>query len=428
MNRLALSGLMHGLRWQDAVDVLVLTALFSWAYRWLKHTIAVQVASGLLTLLAVSWIANHLGLILTSYLLSAVSAVATIVVVVVFQHEIRRGLSRVSPLGWVTKRTSRAPVDDTDAMVAEAAFALAARRKGALIVLPRHDSIYDLATPGTFVDARASLEVIEAIFTATSPLHDGAVVVSAGRLTRAGVVLPLATGPENPSFGTRHRAAIGLAQASDAMIVCVSEERGTVHLASGNAMDLMRDERHLRAALAGVQLGPNPADRERVGPSGRRFANPWPHLVIFGAVLAAWAALALDRSNAVTRVVPLEFRGVTDGLVFDPPRYSSVAVELRSSRRELEVLPSDSVASFVNLSGAKEGLHTYPIVTTAPAGIEVVSETPSSIQMEIRSRAPGNLPGGPRAAVSTGTSVRSPMERDAERRVLSGSKPEASTR
>ncbi|HEY5456378.1 MAG TPA: hypothetical protein VIJ96_12990, partial [Acidothermaceae bacterium] len=124
MHRVALSVLTHGLRWQDAVDVLVLTAFFSWAYRWLKHTIAVQVACGLLTLLAVSWIASHLGLILTSYLLSAVSAVATIVVVVIFQHEIRRGLSRVSPLRWLTRRTAGETLDDTDTIVVAAAFAL----------------------------------------------------------------------------------------------------------------------------------------------------------------------------------------------------------------------------------------------------------------------------------------------------------------
>ena len=380
MHRVALTVLTHGLRWQDAVDVLVLTALFSWAYRWLRHTIAVQVAFGLLTLLAVSWIASHLGLILTSYLLSAVSAVATIVVVVVFQHEIRRGLSRVSPLGWLTRSTPEDDLDDVDGIVARAAFALAVRRKGALIVLPRRDSVFDLTSKGTIVDARISFEMLEAIFTGLSPLHDGAVVIAAGRLARAGVVLPLATETADPSFGTRHRAAIGLAQASDALIVCVSEERGTVHLAVGNAMNLVRDQSQLRHALA-MSRPPAPSALPR-GAARRRasLAGQWPHLVIFGGVLAAWAALALDRSHAITRVVALEIRGVSDGLVFDPPRYTSVAVELRSSRRELEVLPPDAVVSFVDLSGTSIGTHTYRIVTTAPAGIEVVSETPSSLR------------------------------------------------
>lgn len=401
MHRVALSFLTHGLRWQDAVDVLVLTGLFSWAYRWLRHTIAVQVALGLLTLLAVSWIASHLGLILTSYLLSAVSAVATIVVVVVFQHEIRRGLSRVSPLSWLTESTVGDRFDDTDGVVARAAFALAARRKGALIVLPRRDAIFDLVTKGTIVDARISVEMLEAIFTGTSPLHDGAVVIAADRLARAGVVLPLATGTEDPSFGTRHRAAIGLAQASDALIVCVSEERGTVHLAVGNAMSLMLDQAHLRDMLARARPQAPSALPRREAQRRASVASQWPHLVIFGGVLAAWAALALDRSHAITRVVPLEIRGVSDGLVFDPPRYTSVALELRSSRRELEVLPPDSVGAFVDLSGTNVGTHTYRIVTTAPAGIEVVSETPSSMEMEIRARVPANPSPAPRASEST---------------------------
>ena len=390
MHRVAVTVLTHGLRWQDAVDVFVLTALFSWAYRWLKRTIAVQVAFGLMTLLAVSWIASHLGLILTSYLLSAVSAVATIVVVVVFQNEIRRGLSRVSPLRWLSRRTAGGVLGDTDAIVAKAAFnlALAARRKGALIVLPRDDSIFDLVTAGTLLDARISVEMIETIFTSASPLHDGAAVIAADRVARAGVVLPLATEAQDPTFGTRHRAAIGLAQASDAVIVCVSEEHGAVHLAVGHTMNVMRDEDHLREALARARPKAGSVVPDQRGSGRPRLADLWPHLVIFGGVLAAWAALALDRSHAITRVVPLEIRGVSDRLVFDPPRYTSVAVELRSSRRELEVLPPDAVGSFVDLSDTTVGLHTYRIVTTAPAGIEVVSETPSSLQMEIRSRVP----------------------------------------
>ena len=405
MNRLAVTVLTHGLRWQDAVDVLVLTALFSWAYRWLRRTIAVQVAFGLMTLLAVSWIASHLGLILTSYLLSAVSAVATMVVVVVFQHEIRRGLTRVSPLRWLTRQTPAHGLDETDAIVAKAAFALAARRKGALVVLPRHDSVFDLATPGTLVDARISVEMIETIFMSVSPLHDGAIVIAGDRVARAAVVLPLATETQDPSFGTRHRAAIGLAQASDALIVCVSEEHGTVHLAVGNAMNVMRDEAHLRDTLARARPEAPSAVPERGASDRPRLANLWPYLVIFGGVLAAWGALALDRSHAIARIVPLEIRGVSDRLVFDPPRYTSVAVELRSSRRELEVLPPDAVVSFVDLSGTTVGLHTYRIVTTAPAGIEVVSETPSSMQMEIRSRVPSD----PSSAARAGTQARDPQ-------------------
>ena len=116
-------------------------------------------------------------------------------------------------------------------------------------------------------------------------------------------------------------------------------------------------------------------------------------MVIFAGVVAAWAAMALDRSHAVARIVPLEVRGVSDGLAFDPPPYSSIAVELRSSRRELELLGRNAVEAYVDLSGSAVGSRTYPVLTRAPAGIEVASSTPASIQMVIRPRnAPGTSP------------------------------------
>src|SRR4029077_12465998 len=186
------STIAHSLRWQDAVDVLVLTLLFSRLYAWLKHTVAVQIAFGLFTLVLASWVANHFGLILTSYLLSAVGAVATVVIAIVFQHEIRQGLTRVSALRWLTERRGQHIAGSMATTIAQAAFSLARRGKGALIVIPRRDSVAEHLTAGTAIEGRLSSALIEAIFTSTSSLHDGAIVVGRNRLSRAGVILPLA--------------------------------------------------------------------------------------------------------------------------------------------------------------------------------------------------------------------------------------------
>jgi uncharacterized protein (TIGR00159 family) len=388
MHGLSLSFLARGLRWQDAVDILVLTVLFSRLYSSVRKTVAVQIAVGLLMLVAASWTASHLGLILTSYLLSAVGAVATVVIVVVFQNEIRQGLSRVSPQHWLAERRGARVAGDVGAVLADAAFALAARNKGALIVIPRRDSVAEHVTAGTPVDARVSEALIEAIFTSSSPLHDGAVVLRGGRIARAGVVLPLATwGPDAaPGLGTRHRAALGLSNACDALILCVSEERGAVCLARESALEPFADAGHLRQALADLGVGPRPP-AARVPPPWR-VREAWPHLAILAGVVLAWAAIALDRSHAIARIVPLEIRGVTDRVAFDPPRFTSVAVELRASRRELEVLPPDAVTAYVDLAGASVGLHVYRILITTPAGIEVVSTMPSSLAMQLRARLP----------------------------------------
>ncbi len=115
--------------------------------------------------------------------------------------------------------------------------------------------------------------------------------------------------------------------------------------------------------------------------------------MIFG-----WAAVALDRSHAVARVVPLEIRNVGEGIAFDPPRFNSVSIELRSSRRELEAMPEEAVSAFVDLSGSGPGLRVFRVQTNAPAGIEVVSSSPAFIQLQLRPRG-GPQPREPPPAV-----------------------------
>jgi diadenylate cyclase len=385
MHDLTASSLLRTLRWQDAVDVFLLTLLFSWAYRRLRKTVAIQVALGLLTLVAVSWLANQIGLILTSYLLSAVSAVATLLVVVVFQHEIRHGLSRVNPLRWLGRHREHAGAFDARNTVARAAFSLAERKKGALIVISRGDALAAHITDGVALDARLSIPLIEAVFTSTSPLHDGAILISDERVLRASVVLPLATGSDDTSHGTRHRAARGLAQVTDALVVCVSEEHGTVALAFGDRLETVESEDQLRATLRRLwtlNLHRDPSHRQ-----GFSLRSLLIHVALFVSVAGAWSVLALDRSHVMAKVAPLEIRGIADGLTFDPLRYTSVVLDLRGSRRELARLPASAVQAYVDLSRTSPGLHTFRVQTELPPGIEVANATPASVDLRIRARA-----------------------------------------
>jgi diadenylate cyclase len=384
--------LLHNLRWQDVVDILLLTAILSVTYRLIRRTVAVQVALALMILLVGTRVASELGLVLTSYLLSAVGAVAAIAIVVLFQTEIRRTLARLNPAHWFRRHPAKGNRLDDSTIVAEAAFALAARKKGALIVIPRWDPLADHVTAGTLIDARVSAALIETIFTSSAPLHDGAVVVREGNLQRAGAVLPLATERADPSHGTRHRAALGLARVTDALVVCVSEEHGTVCLAHDEILEEMADKAQLRRDLQ--LLGTTGAPRARsTSASLGRLKTVLPHMVILIGVMVAWAALALDRSRAVTRTVPLEIRGVDDGMIVDPPRQNSVAVELRSSRRELDRLPVGAVEAYVDLPRNAFGTRGYRVRTRAPAGIDITSFTPETVQVTTRPAAGGNTSG-----------------------------------
>jgi diadenylate cyclase len=383
----SIATLIHSLRWQDCADVLLLTAMFSWVYSWMRRTIAVQISFGMVTLLVGSWVSNHFGLILTSYLLSAVSAVATMVLVVVFQREIRRGLSRVSPMRWISNWHRKQWPVGPSAVIAQAAFTLAAAGKGALVVIPRRDWVGEYLSGGTPIDGRLSSPLIEAVFTSTAPLHDGAVLIGKDRLARAGAILPLAAETGDPRHGTRHRAALGLASVTDAVVVCVSEERRAVMVAHDGELVPVQSEAELCETLERLCSNRKAMGmKESASEHPRRVADAFAYLLIFVGVVAAWAAIVSDRSHEVGRVVPLEIRGVSDTFRFDPPRSTSIAVQLRSSSRELDLMAPDAVEAYIDVSGSSGGAHVFRVHTNAPAGVEVVSAVPSTVTLQIRKR------------------------------------------
>lgn len=158
--------------------------------------------------------------------IDTVIASMPIILAVIFQNDLRRALLAIG------KRQSLAPTQDSDGTVDEILRALAdmaGRRIGALIVVVRHQPIDHLLQVGTDLDAKVTSELLNSIFLPYSPIHDGAVIIQKGKITRAGCLLPLSHNPDiAKSFGTRHRAALGLSELSDALVLVVSEETGKI--------------------------------------------------------------------------------------------------------------------------------------------------------------------------------------------------------
>lgn len=232
--------LLHTVGWRDVLDVLIIAFL---AYRLLvliRGTQAVQLLLGLLLLGALGAIAFILNLPVLKFLFSNGGGVILIAVVILFQPELRRALDQMGRLGRIrpgllapeTAELKR----DVDEVV-RAAMRLAEASTGALIVLQGDIGLEEIAVTGVRMDAILSAETLITVFTYRSPLHDGAALIRAGRIVAAGCVLPLAeqTGSEG-RVGTRHRAAMGLSQATDAGVVIVSEESGRVSLALGGEL------------------------------------------------------------------------------------------------------------------------------------------------------------------------------------------------
>src|ERR1017187_6357649 len=240
---------LNPVRWQSVVDFVVLTAALYILLRWAQQARALRVALVVLGLHAGALVSRHFDMVLTSWVLDGAAILAIVVLLLVFQAELRRFFMRLdSLLIWRAHAASR--LNETYQSIAQAAFRLAGASVGALIVVVRRNAIAELVSGGITLEAAVSPEILEAIFQKTSPVHDGAVIVRGDRIVRAPAVLPLTERERVPSYyGTRHRAGMGLAERSDALVVVVSEERGEVTLMCGDQIRPMPSEADLVAAL-----------------------------------------------------------------------------------------------------------------------------------------------------------------------------------
>ncbi|MGE0786138.1 MAG: diadenylate cyclase CdaA [Sandaracinaceae bacterium] len=238
----------------DMFDIVVTAYLFYRGLLLIRGTRAMQMGIGLLLVFLVYTLARYLGLITLFSILDTLLTYVVIIIVVLFQNDIRRGLMRVGNQR-LFRRGQRARESQVIEEVVKAAQALAQKRIGALIVFEREAALDEFIEQGTVLDAAVSKELIYSIFVPSyeNPMHDGALIIRDGRVWEAGVFLPL-TEKRNiyRSFGTRHRAAIGISEETDAVVVVVSEERGAASLCFGGNIVPDLDTNMLRQTLIGL--------------------------------------------------------------------------------------------------------------------------------------------------------------------------------
>lgn len=223
--------------WNDLVDILLMSFAAYWLLLLIRGTRAAQMVLGLLILVLVWLLSRQLDLRVTGFILDGFAPVLALILVVIFQADIRRALTRVGR-GLFTG----APRQEAHAVeeIVRACQSLAQRRVGALVVVEREVGLDEYLELGTRIDSELSRELLVSLFLPYSPLHDGAVVVREGRIAAAGCILPLALQSNLPStLGTRHRAALGIADETDSIAVVVSEETGRISLVCG---DELRDD------------------------------------------------------------------------------------------------------------------------------------------------------------------------------------------
>lgn len=229
-----LGSILGQVRLTTLVDIGITALLIYWLFSLIRGTRAVRLVIGVSVLFVVYVLAVAFGLELLTRILQGGAVVGLFALVVIFQPEIRRGLERigrVGSVGWMLSPADSRVVDRVADEVARAAADLSAEGHGALIVLERETGLEDAAETGVMIHGDVSSDLIRTIFAPRTALHDGAVIIRGETVLAAGALLPLAeTTVQAERFGTRHRAALGIAEQTDAVVVVVSEENGQISL------------------------------------------------------------------------------------------------------------------------------------------------------------------------------------------------------
>jgi diadenylate cyclase len=379
---------LEPVRWQNVVDFVVLTTALYVLLRWAQQARALRVALVVVGLHASALVARHFDLVITSWVLDGAAILAIVLLVLIFQAELRRFFMRLDGvLSW--RWHAAAHLTETYQALSRAAFHMAQGSVGALVVVERRNSVAELVSDGLALDAQVSSQILEAIFQKTSPVHDGAIVIRGARIVKVGGVLPLTERDRVPSFyGTRHRAAMGLAERCDAVLIVVSEERGEVTLMEGRRMVSVEDERKLVSTLEKLCGGPAAEFGSRLRHT--ILANPGVKFAALGLAALIWGASFMVTGTTVRTVsVPIEFVGVPGGTEIAWQSSHQLEVQVRGGSWLMDSVSLARLVAHFNLGGKASGSLSMPVSSSdvgLPPGIIMERVTPTTVTVRLAQR------------------------------------------
>ena len=378
----------HHFRFQDVLDIIFLTLVAYHLYIWFYETKAFKALVGLLGLGIIYSLAQFWGLFLTTWVFQILWQVLIILLIILFQPEIRQVLEKVNPfyaLGW-RKTVGHVPWIDS---FSKTIFELAAQQIGALILFERKDRLREFVTGGIPFEADPTREIIISIFQKQSPLHDGAVQMQNGRITMAASFLPL-TSQEGVAkeLGTRHRSAIGITERCDAWALVVSEERGQVSLARGGVLEPVESPEILAERLKELLTPIRPDSIGRLQRVKHLLMNRWRiKLATLAVVSVLWFSLAGQQNVEVTLKIPLAIHNLSPKLEVDLAN-QNVMVTARGLRKDIGMLSPKNVKMNLDLSQSGVGTKNYYLnrqnLSLPNDRIEVIRIDPNDLTLELK--------------------------------------------
>ena len=371
------------IRWQDVVDIVLISYILFRLYILFRGTNVFTVLIGILFLWFLQKVAFSLGLIVTSWSIQGFTAVAAIIIIVVFRNEIRSVLQtkNLRSLLWgFSVKSVKTPSD----IIAEAVFNLARNRRGALIVLLGKEDIYETVHSGIKWEGLISNEMITSIFWPDNPVHDGAAIISGDRIIQVGAILPLSRRTDLPShYGTRHRAAAGLAEITDALVIVVSEERGKVLVAKGSGIFSIEKKEELDDII-NRHLGIYSED------SG--FLKRQRAKLILAAIVSLifttgiWLSFTRGIDTLITLEVPVEYTNLKSDLEIYNTSVNTIRLDLSGSGTLLKSVKAENVKLTVDLSDRLSGINTCLISeknVSLPPGVFLKNIKPSYVEVTL---------------------------------------------
>ncbi len=385
-----LSILRH-IRIQDVIDILFLTIVTYHLFIWFYETKAFKSLVGLMGLGIVYTIAQKWGLFLTTWMFQILWQVLVILLIILFQTEIRQVLERVNLLyafGWRKKMASMPWIESFSHTI----FELAKGRIGTLILFERSDRLEEYITGGIPLEAEPTKEMLFSIFIKESPLHDGAAVLRNGRLTSVASFLPL-TSQEGlqKEWGTRHRSAIGITERCDAWALVVSEERGEVSLARGGKLTPILTPENLAETLSALITPDDSRTLSTMDKVKHLIVNRWRlKLAVFSAVSVMWFSLAGQQDVEVTFDVPAEFSHISTQMEMAQSINPLIRITARGLRKDTGLLNAKTVKVELDLAQAKTGKNVVFItrqqIFLPNDRIDIIRIVPDNLSVELRSK------------------------------------------
>jgi uncharacterized protein (TIGR00159 family) len=391
-----ITSIWNTLRIQDIFDILIISLMIYGFLVWFKKTASRFVLAGILLMGLIYVMSRFFQLYMTAVILQGFFAVLFFALIVIFQEELRRFFERIALWGRIRKKTYAASFEHEIEVIVQTVANMARRKIGGLLILQGEEFLERHLEGGILLEGVLSQPLLESIFDPNSMGHDGAVVISQGRVVQFGCHLPLSSNSaEFGDLGLRHTAALGLSERSDALCIVISEEKGTISVALEKRIKILENAAELRTILERFYAERFPKEKSRAAVSWIR-ENAGEKITAVGLAVILWIGLGYQRETVQREItVPIEYRNLSSEWIIEEPKATEAKVMLAGPAQAFQLYNPSSLKISLDLAQVRQGGQEIALskaMIRTPANISIVGLKPDRIYINAYKLLPVSAP------------------------------------